>query len=60
MKVMLALLKREILEHRNIWFVPVILVAIAVLVRLSLTFGSLSIDFDLPDQLLRDTHSSIS
>lgn len=54
MKVMLALLKREILEHRNIWFVPVILIAIAILVRLSLVFGNLSVDFELPSQLQLD------
>ncbi len=54
MKVMLALLKREILEHRNIWFVPVILVGIAILVRLSLVFGNLSVDFELPSQLQLD------
>lgn len=60
MNVMLALLKREILEHRNIWFVPVILIAIAILVRLSLTFGSLSIDFEVPSQLeLDSTISSV-
>ncbi len=51
MKTMLALLKREILEHRNIWFVPVILIGIAVLVRLSLVFGDLAIDFELPAEL---------
>ena len=55
MNVMLALLKREVFEHRNIWLVPLILIAIAILVRLSLTFGSLSIDFELPDQLQLDS-----
>lgn len=55
MKVLLALLKREILEHRSIWFVPVILVGIAILVRLSLVFGDLSIDFELPSQLQLDS-----
>jgi len=54
MKVMLALLKREILEHRNIWFVPVILIGIAILVRLSLVFGDLNIEFELPSQLQLD------
>jgi len=54
MTVMLALLKREILEHRNIWFVPAILIAIAVLVRLSLIFGNLNIDLELPSQLQLD------
>ncbi len=51
MKVIFALLKRELLEHRNIWFVPLILIALAILVRLSLVFGSLSIDIELPPQL---------
>jgi len=51
MNTMLALLKREILEHRNIWFVPAILIAVAVLVRMSLAFGDLAIDFDLPKEL---------
>lgn len=44
-----ALLKREILEHKNIWRVPVILICIAVLVRLSLSFGNLEIDINVPD-----------
>lgn len=55
MKVMLALLKREVLEHRNIWFVPFILIALAVLVRLSLVFGNLSINIELPSQLQLDS-----
>lgn len=42
-----ALLKREILEHRNIWRVPLILIGIAVLVRMSLVFGNLSFDVDI-------------
>jgi len=54
MKVMLALLKREILEHRNIWFVPFILIGIAMLVRLALIFGNLNIEFELPSQLQLD------
>ncbi len=54
MKVMLALLKREILEHRSIWFVPLILIGIAMLVRLSLIFGNLNIEFELPSQLQLD------
>jgi len=43
-----ALLKREILEHKNIWRVPMILLGIAVLVRLSLVFGNLEVDFNVP------------
>ncbi|MFT6098004.1 MAG: ABC-2 type transport system permease protein [Arenicella sp.] len=54
MKVMLALLKREILEHRNIWLIPMILVGLAILVRLSLMFGSLNVEFELPSQLQID------
>lgn len=54
MNIVLALLKREVLEHRNIWFVPVILVGIAILVRFSMSFGNLSIDFDVPSQLQLD------
>ena len=49
-----ALLKREILEHRNIWRLPVILIGIAVLVRLSLVFGNLSVDIDVPEQFQLD------
>ena len=55
MKQMLALLKREILEHRTIWFIPLILVGIAVLVRLAMSFGSLSIDLSVPSQLQLDS-----
>lgn len=51
MNTMLALLKREILEHRNIWFVPLILIGIAILVRMSLAFGDLAIDMELPEEL---------
>lgn len=49
-----ALLKREILEHKNIWRVPLILLGIAVLVKLSLSIGNLSIDINIPDQLQLD------
>ena len=49
-----ALIKREILEHKNLWKVPLILIGIAVLVKVSLAFGNLSINFDLPDQLQLD------
>ncbi|MFT4634403.1 MAG: ABC-2 type transport system permease protein [Arenicella sp.] len=58
MRVMLALLKREILEHRNIWFTPVILIVVAILVRLSLIFGNLNIDSELPPQLMLDDQLS--
>jgi ABC-2 type transport system permease protein len=49
-----ALIRREILEHTNLWRVPLILIGIAILVRLSLVFGNLSIDFDVPEQLQLD------
>lgn len=54
MTVFIALLKREILEHKNIWRVPLILIGIAVLVRVSLVFGNLAIDINLPSQLQLD------
>ena len=54
MKTLLALIKREILEHRNIWRVPLILIAIAILVRLSLSMGNLAFDVDVPEQLQLD------
>jgi len=44
-----ALLKREILEHKNIWRVPLILIGIAVLVRLSVSFGNLEVDLNVSD-----------
>jgi len=54
MKVFIALLKREILEHKNIWRVPIILVGIALLVRISLSVGNLAVDINLPSQLQLD------
>lgn len=58
MKVMLALLKREVLEHRNIWLIPMILIGLAALVRLSLVFGNLNVEFELPSQLQIDDQLS--
>ncbi len=49
-----ALLRREVLEHKNLWRVPLVLIGIAVLVKLSLSIGNLSINFDLPEQLQLD------
>lgn len=49
-----ALIKREILEHRNLWKVPLILIGLALLVKASLSFGNLALDFDLPEQLQLD------
>ena len=54
MKKFLALLKREILEHKNIWRMPIILIGIAVLVKLSLTVGNLTFDIDIPSELQLD------
>lgn len=49
MNLFIALLKREVLEHKNLWKVPVILLGIAILVRLAFSFGNLSIDIDVPN-----------
>jgi len=54
MKVLLALLKREVLEHRSIWKVPVVLLSIGILVKVSMMVGNLSINFDTPDLLQLD------
>lgn len=56
MKTLLALLRREILEHRSIWLIPLILIGVALLVRLSLVFGNLEFNFEVPDQLNLDGH----
>lgn len=50
-----ALLKREILEHRNLWKVPAILIGISALVKLSLMVGNLSFDLEVPKQLELDS-----
>ncbi len=49
MTVFIALLKREISEHKSLWRVPLILLGMALLVKMSFAFGNLSIDFDVPD-----------
>ena len=54
MKILLALFRREILEHKNLWRVPLVLIGIAVLVKLSLSFGNLALDIQLPEQLELD------
>jgi ABC-2 type transport system permease protein len=51
---MIALLRREILEHRSIWLMPLILIGIAVLVRMSFVFGNLEFDIEVPSQLNLD------
>ena len=60
MQTFLALIKREILEHNSLWRVPIILLGLAILVRLSLVFGNFATDIKIPDQLqLDDTIDSI-
>lgn len=54
MNKLVALLKREILEHKSIWRVPAILIGISALLKLSLVAGNLSFDLDMPDQLQLD------
>ena len=54
MKILLALFRREILEHKNLWRVPLVLIGIAVLVKLSLSFGNLAPYIQLPEQLELD------
>lgn len=54
MNTMIALLRREILEHRSIWLMPLILIGIAVLVRMSFVFGNLEFDIEVPSQLNLD------
>ncbi|RBP49141.1 hypothetical protein [Arenicella xantha] len=49
-----ALLKREVLEHRNLWRVPIILIGFALLIRLSWGFGNLAPDFEVPTWLQSD------
>jgi ABC-2 type transport system permease protein len=54
MKTFIALVKREILEHKNIWKVPAILIVIAILLKLSLSMGNLAVDYEVPKQLNLD------
>lgn len=54
MNTLIALLKREILEHKNIWRVPLILIGLSLLVKLSLLFGNLAFDLDVPEQFQLD------
>ena len=53
-KTFIALLKREILEHKNLWRVPLVLLVIALLLKLSLSFGNLAINVDVPVALQLD------
>lgn len=54
MKTFIALLKREVLEHKNIWRVPLILIGLSLLVKLSLSFGNLAVEVDVPEQFQLD------
>ncbi|NND81653.1 MAG: hypothetical protein HKN50_04420 [Gammaproteobacteria bacterium] len=54
MSKFIALLKREILEHKNIWRLPLVLLGIGLLVKMSLSIGNLAIDIDVPEQLQLD------
>ena len=49
MNVFIALLKREVSEHKSLWRVPLVLLGIAILVKMSFSFGNLSIDFEVPE-----------
>ena len=56
MNDLLALLKREVLEHSSLWKVPLILLAVGVLIKISMTAGNLSLNVNTPDFLgLDDT-----
>ena len=50
-QLLIALLKREILEHKSIWRVPACLLGLSILVKFSLAFGNLSVNIDIPEQL---------
>lgn len=45
----IALIKREISEHGSLWKVPAMLLVIAMLIKMSFSFGNLSIDFEVPE-----------
>lgn len=55
MNTFIALIKREVAEHNSLWRVPLVLLGIAVLIKLSFSFGNLSINFDVPNQLNLDS-----
>ena len=55
MKIMFALLKREILEHSSIWKVPLIMLVISGLIKLSFSAGNLSVNINTPDFLNLDS-----
>ena len=49
MKILLALLKREVLENSSIWKVPLIMLVIGLLIKASMSFGSLAIEVNVTD-----------
>lgn len=49
-KTFIALIKREILEHKNLWRVPLILLGIGVLLRLAMLVGNLHVDINIAEQ----------
>ncbi len=51
MNTFIALIKREVAEHGSLWKVPAVLLVLAVLIKLSFSFGNLSIDFEVPGGL---------
>lgn len=54
MNTLIALLKREILEHKNILKVPMILIGLSLLVKLSFSIGNFTLDIDIPTGLQLD------
>jgi len=54
MKTLIALLKRELLEHKSIWKVPVALLVIGLLIKLSMSAGNLAINTEVPGFLQLD------
>ena len=54
MKILLALIKREILEHKSIWKVPAILLTIGALIKFSMMSGNLSVNVNTSDFLQLD------
>ncbi|GHA08105.1 ABC transporter permease [Arenicella chitinivorans] len=51
---LLALLWREVLEHKNLWRVPLILLGFAILLRMSWMFGNLTTEFSVPSWMESD------
>lgn len=49
-QILFALIKRELLEHNSIVRVPLALLFMALLIKLSMVFGGLSVDLELPTQ----------